>query len=140
MKTTECQPITTAQIKKIHTLLNKQGLLDEKRTIVYSVTSGRTDSTKELTLNEAKQLINLLLDNDNSQEKRQQVFKAIYGLAWKMEIVYGTTDEDYQMNLAKLNVFCRERGTVKKNLTEQTLKEMYRTRRQFEAMYSKYNK
>jgi hypothetical protein len=138
MKTKETKPITTAQIKKIHTLLGQQGLMNEKRTIIHSVSEGRTDSTKLLTANEARQLISLLLGADEDYKKRQEVFKAIYGLAWKMDIIYGNTDDDYQMNIAKLNVFCRERGTVKKNLTTQNLVEMRRTHRQFEAMYRKF--
>lgn len=139
MKTAGYKPITTAQIKKIHTLLNQQGLMDEKRTIIHSVSSGRTDSTKELTLNEARQLISLLLGGNEDREKKQKIFKAIYGLAWKMDIIYGDTDEDYQMNIAKLNVFCRQRGTIKKNLTEQNLIEMRKTHRQFEAMFKKHS-
>lgn len=138
MKTKETKPITTAQIKKIHTLLNQQGLMDEKRTIIHSVSEGRTDSTKQLTANEARQMISWLLDADEENKKRQEVFKAVYGLAFKMDIIYGNTDEDYQMNIAKLNVFCRERGTVKKNFTSQNLAEMRRTHRQFEAMYKKF--
>ena len=138
MRTKEEKPITTAQIKKIHTLLNQQGMLDEKRTLIHSISNGRTDSTKELTANEARQLISFLLGSEDDTNKRQETFGIIYSLAWKMDIIYGDTDEDHQMNIAKLNVFCRERGTVKKNLTMQTLTELRRTRRQFEAMYSKY--
>ena len=47
---------------------------------------------------------------------------------------YGDTWEDKMMNIAKINRFCRERGTVKKNITEMTLPELKKTRKQFEAM------
>lgn len=140
MTTKAQKPITKAQITKIHTLLSKQGLMDEKKTLIHSVSNGRTDSTKELTLDEARQLISLLLGAKDDTDKRKEMFRIIYSLAWKMDIIYGDTDDDYHMNVAKLNVFCRERGTVKKNLTVQSLVEMRRTRRQFEAMYSKSNK
>jgi len=137
MKTKQIKPITKAQITKIHVLLNQKGLIAEKRTIIHSVSNGRTESSKELTSNEAVYLISFLSE-DTDREKKITVFKAIYGIAWQMGIIYGDTDEDYQMNKAKLNVFCRERGTVKKNLSEQNLLEMRKTHRQFEAMFKKY--
>lgn len=139
MKTTD-KPISKAQLSKIHVLLNQRGLLDEKASIVYSVSNGRTESTKELTCHEGRQMIGLLVTEQDSIEadKRKAIFKAIYRLAWKMDIIYGDTEEDYRMNIAKLNVFCRQRGTVKKNLTEQNLPEMRRTHRQFEAMFKNY--
>lgn len=138
MRTKEQKPVTTAQIKKIHVLLQQKGLMEEKETMMYSISDGRTQSTKELTCNEAKQLISILLGDDKDREKQMSIFAAIYGLAWKMDIIYGTTDDDYQMNIAKLNMFCRQRGTVKKNLTEQNLIEIKKTHRQFEAMYKKF--
>ena len=139
MKTQENKPITTAQIKKIHTLLNQQGLLDEKPTLVYSISEGRTQSTKELTVNEGKRLITFLLNDDNVNESKcVAVFRAIYRLAWDMDIIYGKTTDDYHMNVAKLNMFCRKRGTVKKNLSQMNLTELRKTQRQFEAMYSKH--
>lgn len=139
MKTQENKPITTAQIKKIHTLLNQQGLLDEKPTLVYSISDGRTQSTKELTVNEGRRLITFLLNDDNVNESKcVAVFRAIYRLAWDMDIIYGNTTDDYHMNVAKLNMFCRERGTVKKNLSQMDLTELRKAQRQFEAMYSKY--
>lgn len=138
MKTKQHKPITTAQIKKIHVLLNERGLMDEKRDFIRQVSDGRTQSTKELTADEARYLISFLLGEEDEPKKMQAIFRAIYFLAFKMDIIYGETDEDYHMNIAKLNVFCRERGTIKKNLSEQNLIEMRKTHRQFEAMYSKF--
>jgi hypothetical protein len=139
VKNNEVKPVTTAQIKKIHVLLNQRGLMDKKRDLIHQVSDGRTSSAKELTVNEARYLINFLLDEEGESKKLQAVFRAIYFLAFKMDIIYGETDEDYHMNIAKLNMFCRERGSVKKNLTEQNLIEMRKTHRQFEAMYTKFN-
>lgn len=47
---------------------------------------------------------------------------------------YGDTPEDKLMNCAKINKFCRERGTVKKNINEMNLQELKKTHKQFEAM------
>ena len=139
MKARSNKPITAAQIKKIHVLLNERGLMEDKRGFIHQISDGRTQSTKELTANEARYLISFLLGEEDQTEKMQATFRAIYFLAFKMDIIYGETDADYHMNIAKLNMFCRQRGTVKKNLTEQNLIEMRKTHRQFEAMYSKFN-
>lgn len=152
MKTKETKTITTAQIKKIHVLLDKYDLIEQKQNIVFAISKGSKKSTKELTMLEAGEMINFLEQSGDDlydhlvkpktesehYEKKQMAFRAIYGLAFKMGMIYGNTDDDYQMNIAKLNVFCRERGTVKKNFTSQNLAEMRRTHRQFEAMYKKF--
>jgi len=133
------KPVTPAQIKKIHVLLRENGLIDQKENMLYSISDGRTTSTKELTCNEAKRLIAFLMDDQAEIQNKQKVLvKAIWHLAWDMGIIYGETDDDYEMNKAKLNMFCRQRGTVKKNLTEQNLVELRKTHRQFEAMYAKH--
>ena len=50
---------------------------------------------------------------------------------------YGDSPEDKAMNYAVINKFCRERGTVKKDITLMNLQELNRTKKQFEAMLSK---
>jgi len=139
MKTKVNKPISPAQIKAIHALLNEKGLLDEKRTIIHSISSGRTESTKELTFEEAKTLI-IFLKEDTTEidNKKRTIYKAIWNIAWSMEIIYGNTEEDYQMNRVKLNMFCRQRGTVKKNLSDMDYTELKKTHRQFEAMFKRH--
>jgi hypothetical protein len=139
MKKQMYKPVTTAQIKKIHVLLQQKGLMDEKATMVNSISDGRTQSTKELSCNEAKRLIAFLMDeNAEIQMKINNIYMIIWRLAWDMGIIYGKTDDDHEMNKAKLNIFCRTRGSVKKNLTEMNLPELQKIHKQFEAMYSKY--
>ncbi|MFT4073024.1 MAG: hypothetical protein QM654_14005 [Dysgonamonadaceae bacterium] len=140
MKTTEFTPISTAQIKLIHVLLRQQGLMEEKENLIHSFSGGRTTSSRELSQVEAKQLINTLKGATDEPEKRKKIYNTIYALAYEMDIIYGDSEEDVQMNMAKLNVFCRERGTVKKNLSAQSHEEMKRTLRQFRAIYGKYEK
>lgn len=140
MRTESYKPITKAQIRKINALLNQKGLTDMKRDYICQYSNGRTCHTKELTCYEAKRWITDLCGNDNEQDKQLAVFNAIYKLAWSMGMIYGETDEDYEMNKAKLNQFCRERGAVKKNLTSMNLSELRKMHKQFEAMYSKKKK
>lgn len=41
------------------------------------------------------------------------------------------------MNTAKINAFLKEKGTIKKPLYEQSIHELIKTIRQFEAIYKK---
>ena len=133
------KPVTTAQIKKIHVLLRQKGLVDQKEALLYSFSDGNATSTKNLTCEEARRLIAFLMDDQAEiQNKQKALVKAIWRLAWDMGVIFGETNDDYEMNKAKLNMFCRQRGTVKKNLTEQNLVELRKTHRQFEAMYAKH--
>jgi hypothetical protein len=73
-----------------------------------------------------------------NEESSKTTVHAIWKLAWKMGIIYGDSQEDYEMNRAKLNLFCKERGTVKKNLTQMNIIELRKTHKQFEAMFTKF--
>lgn len=126
--------VTTPQLKKIHTLLGQLGLMDRKPEIVQSFTEGRTESSREMTLMEAKALIEYLM---GSQE-RTTVIRRIWHLAYEMGIIVPGDQDEKAMNAAKLDAFCEQRGTVKKPLSSQSLKEVKRTAKQFEAMFAKH--
>jgi hypothetical protein len=55
-----------------------------------------------------------------------------------MDMIQGNTDIDIKTNAAKLDLFCKQRGTVKKPIREQSYAELKRTHRQFEGMYNKH--
>ena len=136
--------ISKAQITKIQTMLPRLGFSAEDRSeLISTLTHNRTSSTKDLTSKEATYLINYLngrispksvQEQQEYQEQCKNEVAAIYRLSYMVGMSYGDTWEDKMMNIAKINRFCRERGTVKKNITEMTLPELKRTRTQFEAM------
>ena len=136
--------ISKAQITKIQTMLSRLGFSAEDRhELISTLTHNRTSSTKDLTSKEATYLINYLngrispksvQEQQEYQEQCKNEVAAIYRLSYMVGMSYGDTWEDKMMNIAKINRFCRERGTVKKNITEMTLPELKRTRTQFEAM------
>ena len=135
----EQKPVTAEKIKKIHTLLKKKGLMEEKETMLDSISDGRAAHTKDLTCEEARQWIAFLTDDKAAlQDKQVELKNSIWCAAWDMGLIYGDTDDDYEMNKAKLNMFCRQRGTVKKNIEEQNLFELRKTFRQFNEMYTKF--
>lgn len=135
--------ITKAQVMAVHAILNKYGLLEYKHDYIMELTGGRTDSVKELTYDEAARFFSRFNGTPApsiDDKRKKAVLKAIWNIAWMMGIIYGESPEDHEMNKAKLNQFCRERGTVKKNLTAMNLFELQKTHRQFEAMFHKQKK
>lgn len=136
--------ISKAQITKIQTMLSRLGFSAEDRhELISTLTHNRTSSTKDLTSKEATYLINYLngkispksvQEQQEYQEQCKNEVATIYRLSYTVGMSYGDTWEDKMMNIAKINRFCRERGTVKKNITEMTLPELKKTRKQFEAM------
>lgn len=140
----QVKPITPAQLKKIQTMFTHIGFdKEDKIGTISRLTSGRATSTKDITFEEAKRLINHLSGKEEpqkvakqkeNQEAAKSEVKAIYRLSYDIGMCYGDTPEDKLMNCAKINKFCRERGTVKKNVTEMSLVELKKTHKQFEAM------
>lgn len=144
----QVKPITPAQLKKIQTMFTHIGFdKEDKLDIISRLTNGRATSTKDITFEEAKRLINYLSGKEEpqksakqreNQEAAKQEVKAIYRLAYDIGMCYGDTPEDKLMNCAKINKFCRERGTVKKNVTEMSLAELKKTHKQFEAILNSH--
>lgn len=131
--------LTNAQIRKIQTLFSKLGFSsDDKKNIIRHLTLNRASSTKDLRKDEAKYLINYLEGNNEVKQayydKCLKEVKSIYKLSYDIGMCYGDTYEDKMMNIAVINKFCRERGTMKKNIKEMDLKELRKTKKQFEAM------
>jgi hypothetical protein len=127
------QTATKPQIAKIHALLNNLGILEQKADIVYNLTDGRTESSKQLTVNEARRLITNLAEYDPNERLKSLIFS----LAYQAGIIYGSSPDDKKMNAAKLNLFLKERGAVKLELNQMHYKELIKTHRQFEAIVKK---
>lgn len=133
--------ITKAQLTKIHVLLNQLGLKEQKASIINDLTKGRTESSKEITLYEARDLIEYLSSNDKDDRMRRKVF----ALAYEIGISWGETAEDKKMNAVKIDKFLQEKGSVKKPLYKMNHKELIQTINQFEQIkkhndYSKAGK
>ncbi|MEJ7821972.1 MAG: hypothetical protein WKF85_06600 [Chitinophagaceae bacterium] len=120
--------VTTQQLSKIHVLLSQLHLIDQKQHIISSFTNGRETSSKEMTLNEATQLIKHLAASDPCEKMRKKVF----ALAYNAGIIWGDTWEDKKMNAAKLNQFLLYRGAIKKELSRMNKNELVKVVTQFE--------
>ena len=121
------RPITTAQLSKIHVLLNQFGIMEDKADLVSQFTNGRETSSKKLTFNEAKSILQHLSRFDPCDKMRKKVFS----LAYEAEIIYGDTQADKKINAAKLNMFLLHSGTVKKELNKMSKDELKKVVNQF---------
>jgi hypothetical protein len=136
------EQITEAQIKKIYALLNGKGLIGSEECNVLNFSKGRTKHVGELSREEARYLIVSLVNFDEREHAKEcnDIFNRIWSVAWDMGMIYGAGEDNYNMNLAKLNMFCRKRGAVKKNLTDMNFAEWKKVLRQLETMYKKHLK
>lgn len=122
--------VTNAQLSKLHVLLTQLKILDQKADLVLQFTGYRSISSKEMTKDEATELIRHLSKYDSCDKMRKKVF----ALAYEAGIIYGDSWEDKKMNAAKLNLFLQERGTVRKELSKMTKEELVKTVSQFEQI------
>jgi hypothetical protein len=130
------QTATTPQITKIHVLLSSLGITEQKAEIVYNLSNGRTESTKQLTVDEARRLISSLSEYD----PKERIKSVIFSLAYKCGIIYGSTADDKKNECCKTEYVFKRSGSGKKLLNDMTYIELVKTHRQFEAMLTNANK
>lgn len=147
MKTTANKPVSPQQLKALQATFHALGMDDENRhNHIAHFTAGRTASTRELTFDEARRLLEQL--NTGRSRKRQEEARAlcrsIYALSLRISFLnkdYATDNEaDFEMNKAKINQFCRQRTKFRKNLTAMTLEELKEVKKQLEAIARKEEK
>lgn len=125
--------ITKAQLQMIHILLNELNIINRKPDLVYSFSQGRTESSRELTLQEAKEIIEFL----KNSEENKRLIKRVWHIAYELKIIVNGNKSEMSMNAAKLDAFCKQRGSVKKCIRDQSINELKKTIKQFEAMLQK---
>lgn len=145
MKTTmKIRKITPQQIKALHAQFRRMGFNDEDRHgFISQFTEGRTDSTAGLTKEEAGLLLTRLNreETDRIRKEARSLVKQIFSLSFRISFLNkdfpNDTPEDFEMNKAKINQFCRTRSKFRKPITEMTLEELKEVKRQFEALARK---
>ena len=138
MRTTADKPISAQQFKALHATFHRIGMDDEARHgCIYEFTSSR-----ELTMQEARQLLERLNPTDDKARAMQMaearnVFRDIYRLSFQIpQLNQGFTsdsEEEYRMNVAKLNIWARKYSKARKDVTSMRLWELQATKKQLEA-------
>lgn len=141
MKTTKNKPVSAQQIKALQTSFHRMGFDTEARhDFIHQFTDGRVSSTKELTFDEAMLMLSRL--NGDQAEKVQKeahdMVRAIFHLSFQISFLNkgfsSDTEEEFEMNKAKLNVFARSKSAAHKNVTEMYLSELKAFKKQLEAI------
>lgn len=149
MKTIANKPITPGQMKALHITFHNLGMDDDARHgCIYSFTSGRTSSSKELTMDEARLLISRLKGEDEQMrkmllEEARALLRSIYHLSTQISFLnkdFPTdTQEDFEMNKAKIDVWARKYSRFHKNIRQMNVEELRQVKKQLEAIARKEN-
>lgn len=149
MKTTDNKPVTPAQLKALHVTFHKLGMDDDTRHgCIHSFTGGRTISSKELTMTEARLLLSRLNQEDEQVRKMmlaeaRTLCRSIYFLASQISFLnkdYPTdTQEDFEMNKAKIDLWTRKYSRFHKNVNQMNVAELKEVKKQLEAIARKEN-
>lgn len=140
---------TNPQKTLLHRLKRQTGMSeDDYRAMIYDASNGRTDSSKLLYKHEATQLIKRLIDpqgvNEGRQQEQLEVVKDIFGISYSIGILNKNyiSDDPYEieMNKAKISSFLKKRGTIKKEISKQNLKELKATLKQLQTIKKKEGK
>lgn len=149
MRTTDNKPVTPAQLKALHATFHKLGMDDDARhECIASFTSGRTASSKHLTMTEARLLLSRLNQDDEQVRRmmlaeRRKLMRCIYALSfdipWLNQGFGSESEEDRLMNFAKINRFCLDCTRFRKAYLKMTVPELKEVKKQLEAIARKEN-
>jgi hypothetical protein len=79
------KPASSAQVKAIHAILARKGLMDQKQEIISSASSGRTQHSRELSYYEAFDLLKTLNDQELEEKTRKQrMINSLIAMAHEM--------------------------------------------------------
>lgn len=95
--------INSAQMKRLHALLNELELMEQKSDLVLSATAGRSASSRELSYDEAQMLIGSLQDEKNKRIDPMRK-KIIHLLC-----LIGYVDDTGKPNMKRINYFVQNR-------------------------------
>jgi len=132
--------ITSAQLQTIHVLLNKQGLKDQKDSIVETFTNGRTISSREMMKDEAAALIGHLKSLEPTEKGALKMRNKILSMAHEMRWTKPSGSGVHIVDMDHVNSWCKSRGYLKKPLDQYLYAELPKLVSQFEAVYKDFLK
>lgn len=109
----------------LHGLLTSTGLMAQKRNLILGFTDGRTESSKDMTYQEAGALITHLKSLDASHKMRRRIIKMAHEMGWHLP---GTQ----KIDMDAINEWCKKYGAYHKPLNDHSATELPRLVTQFE--------
>jgi hypothetical protein len=130
---------TKSQIKVLHAVLIRRGLMDMKPALVSDQSEGRTEHSSDLKYNEMKDLIDRLnkgyeiktrTDKEASNKMRRRILSLCFNLGWtRYSIIRLKQEVDY----ARLHAWMMKYGYLHKAMNEYTYDELTKLVTQFES-------
>lgn len=127
--------ISKQQIQIIQTLLNKQGLADQKEALVSSFTHERTTSLREMTSSEAFALIQHFKKDDPRTKMQRNIIAMAHEMKWQKA--------DGKADMDRINGWVANYGYLKNKhicLNQYSYSELPALVSQFKQVYKSYLK
>lgn len=130
------QTINQLQLKAIATLCSKLKITGEaKQMIVQAFSQGRVTSSKNLTYQEAKELISHLKSLDPDEKLAEKLRRTMISFAHEMKWYLPNTTK---VDMKRLDGWCKQYGKYKKSLQNHTLSELPILITQFKHVFKHY--
>lgn len=136
--------IQPRQIKKLHTLLNKLDLMDQKLELIHHYTNRRTQSSRSMTYHEACNLIEALEEQTNGSSdsltgRDRMVRKMMYYgylLGYDKPRAGQSSMPAKKICFANVDAWCKsDKCSIKKSIRDMDNTELNKALSQFEMMY-----
>lgn len=129
--------VTKKQIRAIHATIKAKGLQDQKKDIILNASEGRTESSSDLTYEEAHTLLKFLnTENKNNQSTDRMIRKLMamaYDLRWIESFTFVRDHKTFKRNdFSKVYEWVRKYGYLGKELKEYSYQELPKLLSQFE--------
>lgn len=130
--------MTSSQNRTIHMLLTQTGLATQKANIVFGATGGRSDSSRDLSDAEVRDLISYLrsLPNreaDKADKMRKKILSMAHEMGWHI-----LTHGKYHIDMIRVNAWMQKFSYLHKPLDFYKYNELPRLVTQFEAVYKTF--
>jgi hypothetical protein len=120
------------QIQALHIILHKKGLMQFKKEMVESYSNGRTSSSKELTMAEARDLLSTLYGQSESPAKNdkapmiKKLFSMCHEIGWitKKMVISENGDMEQINDNTRVYDWVKNYGYLKKELRNYTYNEL----------------
>ena len=127
--------INKSQLICINTLISKLQLQKEKKDMVNGFSSGRTETSKELSFDEATAMISYLKSRDPDEKRSENMKNYIIQMAHQM---FWHLPNTRKIDMKRLNNWCIKFGYLHKKLDDHSYKELPTLVTQFEKVLKDY--
>lgn len=141
---------TPQQLQRIHAALHMQGLLHHKADMVSSFTNGRSESSREMTSDEAAELLQMLNETQSAKQKEQgtkdkmvrHMIAMAHEMGWIKEraVVNGDGQVSRKKDYTDLHAWVEKYGYLKKPLNKYSYQELPTLVTAFKNVYTSWLK